>query len=165
MHAEKIRPIAICVCRDGDRILVAEGRDSKKNQVFYRPLGGMIEFGERGEETVTRELMEEIGATLTDVRYLGTLENIFVYEGRRGHEIVLVYDGKLADRSLYQNEVIQGDELGQFSGDSTGSRLAHCGILLFTLLNIFPTIGPSKVTTAITTRTTKRRINAYLTKP
>jgi len=113
MHAEKIRPIAICVCRDGDRILVAEGRDSKKNQVFYRPLGGMIEFGERGEETVTRELMEEIGATLTDVRYLGTLENIFVYEGRRGHEIVLVYDGKLANRSLYQNEVIQGDELGQ----------------------------------------------------
>jgi len=113
MRAEKIRPIAICVCRDGDRILVAEGRDSKKNQTFYRPLGGTIEFGERGEETVTRELMEEIGATLTEVRYLGTLENIFVYEGRRGHEIVLVYDGKLADRSLYQKEVIQGAEFGQ----------------------------------------------------
>ena len=113
MYAEKIRPIAICVCRHGDRILVAELRDSKKNQTFYRPLGGTIEFGERGEETVTRELMEEIGATLTEVRYLGTLENIFVYEGRRGHEIVLVYDGKLADRSLYQKEVIQGDELDQ----------------------------------------------------
>jgi len=113
MYAEKIRPIAICVCRDGDRILVAEGRDSKKDQTFYRPLGGTIEFGERGEETVRRELMEEIGATLTEVRYLGMLENIFVYEGRRGHEIVLVYDGKLADRSLYQKELIQGDELGQ----------------------------------------------------
>jgi len=113
MCAEKIRPIAICVCRDGDRILVAEGRDSKKNQTFYRPLGGTIEFGERGEATVTRELMEEIGATLTNVHYLGMLENIFVYEGRRGHEIVLVYDGKLTDCSFYQKEVIQGDELGQ----------------------------------------------------
>jgi len=113
MRPEKIRPIAICVCRDGDRILVAEGHGSKKNQTFYRPLGGMIEFGERGEETVRRELMEEIGATLTEVRYLGTLENIFVYEGRRGHQIVLVYEGELADSSLYQKKLIQGDELGQ----------------------------------------------------
>jgi 8-oxo-dGTP pyrophosphatase MutT (NUDIX family) len=104
MDEKRIRPISICVCNDGARILVAEGRDSKKNQVFYRPLGGTIEFGERGEETVCRELMEEINATLTDVRYLGALENIFVYEGRRGHEIVLVYDGKLADRSLYQKK-------------------------------------------------------------
>ncbi|MBU4225503.1 MAG: NUDIX domain-containing protein [Chloroflexi bacterium] len=61
MHSEKIRPIAICVCCHKDKILVAEGHDSKKNQTFYRPLGGTIEFGERGEETVRREFVEEIG--------------------------------------------------------------------------------------------------------
>ena len=33
-----------------------------KGQIFYRPLGGVIEFGERGAETVARELKEEIGA-------------------------------------------------------------------------------------------------------
>jgi 8-oxo-dGTP pyrophosphatase MutT (NUDIX family) len=113
MRAERIRPIAICVCRDGDRILVAEGHDSRKKQTFYRPLGGTIEFGEAAAETVRREFREEIQTGLDEVRYLGTLENIFVYEGRRGHEIVLVYDGKLADRSLYEKEVIQGDEFGQ----------------------------------------------------
>ncbi len=112
MREEKIRPIAICVCRDGDRILVAEGHDSKKGQTFYRPLGGTIEFGERGDETVQREFREEIAAELTEVRYVGMLENIFTYEGRRGHEIVLVYDGRLSDQSLYDAEVIQGDELG-----------------------------------------------------
>jgi len=112
MLPEAIRPIAICVCRSGDRILVAEGRDSKKNRVFYRPLGGTIEFGEHGEEAVRREFREEIRSDLTDVRYLGTLENIFVYEGRRGHEIVLVYDGRLVDPSLYTRETIQGDESG-----------------------------------------------------
>jgi 8-oxo-dGTP pyrophosphatase MutT (NUDIX family) len=112
MHAEKIRPIAICVCRDGDRILVAEGHDSRKNRTFYRPLGGTIEFGEPAADTVRREFQEEIQSGLDEVRYLGTLENIFVYEGRRGHEIVLVFDGRLADRSLYQKEVIQGDEFG-----------------------------------------------------
>ncbi len=93
----KIRPIAICVCRDGERILVAEGHDSVKKQIFYRPLGGTIEFGEHGEEAVRREFQEEIGAELDEVRYLGMLENIFTYEGNRGHEIVLVYDGRLAD--------------------------------------------------------------------
>jgi len=112
MLPEKIRPIAVCVFRTGDRILVAEGRDSRKNQVFYRPLGGTIEFGEHGEETVRRELKEEIGAKVVDVQYLGMLENIFVYEGRRGHEIVLVYDGTFVNKSLYEVEVIEGNELG-----------------------------------------------------
>jgi NADH pyrophosphatase NudC (nudix superfamily) len=58
MRTEIIRPIAICVCRDGERILVAEGHDSQKGQTFYRPLGGTIEFGERGDETVQRELSQ-----------------------------------------------------------------------------------------------------------
>jgi 8-oxo-dGTP pyrophosphatase MutT (NUDIX family) len=113
MRAEKIRPIAICVCRSGNRILVAEGHDSKKGQTFYRPLGGTIEFGERGEETVQREFREEINADLTEVRYVGMLESIYTYEGQRGHEVVLVYDGRLSDVSLYEKEIIQGDELGQ----------------------------------------------------
>lgn len=113
MRQENIRPIALCVCRDGDRILVAEGRDSKKNQTFYRPLGGTIEFGESGAEAVRREFQEEIGAELTGIEYLGTLENIFVYEGRHGHEIALIYDARLADTSLYQKEVIPANEFGQ----------------------------------------------------
>ncbi|MGA2488925.1 MAG: NUDIX domain-containing protein [Anaerolineales bacterium] len=113
MREAIIRSIAICVCRDGDRILVAEGHDSKKSQTFYRPLGGTIEFGEHGDETVRREFREEIGADMTEVRYLGMLENIFTYEGRGGHEIVLVYDGHLCDSSMYAKEIIQGDEFGQ----------------------------------------------------
>jgi 8-oxo-dGTP pyrophosphatase MutT (NUDIX family) len=112
MREEKIRPIAICVCRDGERILVAEGHDRKKGQTFYRPLGGTIEFGEHGDETVRREFQEEIGAELVEVRYLGMLENIFTHEDRQGHEIVLVYDGRLPDFHFYEKEIIQGDEFG-----------------------------------------------------
>ena len=58
----KIRPLAICIFRKNDRILVAEGYDPVKNEHFYRPLGGGIEFGEYSEQTIRRELMEEIGA-------------------------------------------------------------------------------------------------------
>ena len=111
MRAERIRPIAICVCRDGERILVTEFRE--KGRLYYRPLGGTIEFGERGAEAVRREFREEIAAELTEVRYVGMLENIYTNEGVRGHEIALVFDGRLSDASLYEKDVIQGDELGQ----------------------------------------------------
>jgi NADH pyrophosphatase NudC (nudix superfamily) len=69
---DRVRPVAICVCRDGDRILVAEYYDRKKKQLFHRPLGGTIEFGERGVDAVQRELKEELGAELQAVRFLGS---------------------------------------------------------------------------------------------
>jgi 8-oxo-dGTP pyrophosphatase MutT (NUDIX family) len=110
MKKNRIRPLAICVFRKDDRILVAEGYDEVKRQTFYRPLGGAIEFGERSEDTVRRELMEEIAAEVGEVWYLGTLENIFVFNGQPGHEIVLVYDGVLTDSGLYEQAEVEGVE-------------------------------------------------------
>ena len=112
--SEQIRPLAICLFRRGQRILVAEWYDPLKREQFYRPLGGGIEFGERGDETVQRELMEEIQAEVEDIHYLFTLENIFTFNGRRGHEIVMVYDGRLKDAALYAREVIEGAEFDPF---------------------------------------------------
>jgi len=108
----QIRPLAICVFRNRDRILVAEGYDPIKDETFYRPLGGGIEFGERSQETIRRELMEEIGVKLKQdtLKYLGVVENIFTFNGSPGHEIVLIYDGALEDSGLYDQAVILGKE-------------------------------------------------------
>ena len=110
MKPGKIRPLAICVFRRGDHILVAEGYDTARQQTFYRPLGGRIEFGERAAATVARELREEIGQEVRDLRYLGALENIFTYEGQAGHEIVLVFDGAFVDEGVYGRDAILGTE-------------------------------------------------------
>lgn len=110
MKKNKVRPLAICAFRHNDHILVAEGNDPVKGQTFYRPLGGGIEFGETGAETVRRELMEEINVEVGEVRYLDTLENIFVFNGAPGHEIVMVYDGALSEFGLYEQAVIVGEE-------------------------------------------------------
>lgn len=109
----QIRPLAICVFRHRDRILVAEGYDPVKQQTFYRPLGGGIEFGERSEETICREVMEELGVEVApgSLKYLGAVENIFTFNGTPGHEIVLVYDGLLKDSELYDRAVIIGQEV------------------------------------------------------
>jgi ADP-ribose pyrophosphatase YjhB (NUDIX family) len=102
----RIRVIAIAVIvRPGDgALLVYDGHDSVKDEAFHRPLGGGIEFGETAEVAVRRELREEIGAELDDVALLGFLENLFVCDGRPGHQIVAVFAARLADVSLYARE-------------------------------------------------------------
>ena len=105
-----IRALAICLFLHNGKILVSEERDPTKDETFYRPLGGGIEFGEHSIEAIHRELMEEIGAEVKDLVYLGTLENIFTFDGEPGHEIVQIYDGVLEESGLYEQAVIPGHE-------------------------------------------------------
>lgn len=107
-----IRPIAICVFKNNNRILVFEGYDAIKNKTYYRPLGGGIEFGENGEAAVRREIMEELHSEIDELKHLGFLENIFLHNGNMGHEIVMVYDGALVKAELYEQaemEVIEAN--------------------------------------------------------
>ena len=110
---KRVRPLAICVFRSRGRILVMEGYDPLKEEYFYRPLGGRIEFNEPSTETVCRELMEEINVEVDQqsLKYLGTLENIFTFNGKPGHEIVMIYDGALKEPALYEQPEIVGQEV------------------------------------------------------
>jgi ADP-ribose pyrophosphatase YjhB (NUDIX family) len=53
-------------------------------------------------DTVNREFQEEIGQSLTGVRLLGVLENIFRWEGATQHEIVFMFAAAFADQSAYE---------------------------------------------------------------
>ncbi len=87
-------------------MLVYRGRSRQEPKPYFRPLGGGIEFGERAETALHRELMEELGVEVTGPHLLGVLENIFSNDGEVGHEIVFVFEVRLADRSLYdRNEL------------------------------------------------------------
>ena len=110
MIPDTIRPLAIGIFRRGDEILVFEGTDPVKGETFYRPLGGAIEFGEYGHQALAREVREEIGLGIDDVYYLGLSENIFVYDGEMGHEIVLIYEGTLVDDAVYEIDAFTGHE-------------------------------------------------------
>ncbi|HET7462283.1 MAG TPA: NUDIX hydrolase [Longimicrobium sp.] len=110
MKEGAIRPRAVCVIRRGAEILVSGAVDSVKGERFYGPLGGGIEFGEYAADAVLRELMEELGAELAEVRLLAVVENVFTYEGRPGHEIVFVFLGRFADPSLYERDELRWTE-------------------------------------------------------
>jgi 8-oxo-dGTP pyrophosphatase MutT (NUDIX family) len=112
LDTKRIRAVAICLFSRNGSILVAEGVDAVKGETFYRPLGGTIEFGEHSVDTVVREIREELGAEVKpeSLRFVGTLENIFVYNGLPGHEIMLVYDGELADAAVYEQGELEAQE-------------------------------------------------------
>ena len=57
-------------------------------------------------------MREEFEVEIEDVRQLGTLENIFDYHGRPGHEVVFVFEARFADDSYYEAERIVGTEGG-----------------------------------------------------
>jgi 8-oxo-dGTP pyrophosphatase MutT (NUDIX family) len=125
MKPNVIRPIAICVFYNNGRILAARFRHPQSDQVFYRPLGGGIEFGEYSADAIVREIHEELGTAVVDVRYLATLENVFTYNGQTGHEIVVVYDAAFADPALYEQTAFVGDDNGQLL-DVVWLSLADC---------------------------------------
>ena len=108
------RPIAVVDVRRGSDMLVQRGREPRTGEQFHRLLGGGIERGETAVEAVVRELDEEVGAHLQDVRLLGWLENIFTFDGRQGHEIVAVLSG-----TIRQPELLARDDLGTIPGSAS----------------------------------------------
>jgi DivIVA domain-containing protein len=103
-----VRAVAVVVIWDRGRLLAAELTDSATGRTVYRPPGGEIAFGERGQETVLRAFREEFGAGLTDVRPLATLESIFRIGGQDGHELVLVYEAAPVDPALWTQQRLLG---------------------------------------------------------
>jgi ADP-ribose pyrophosphatase YjhB (NUDIX family) len=104
MNAGGIRVLALGIIWRGDELLLMEGYDPTKRQTFYRPLGGGVEFGEYARDALIREFEEELDAELVNIRYLGTLENVFTFDGRPGHEILLFFAADFADAALYARD-------------------------------------------------------------
>ncbi len=94
---KEIRPIVLGIVRDGNKILVSKGYDKVKNETFYRCIGGGIEFLENSKEALKREFKEELDIEIKVGDFLGISENIFTYNGKNAHELILFYNVEIQD--------------------------------------------------------------------
>lgn len=109
-QSSQIRVLALGLIRQGDRTLLSEGYDPVKQQRFYRALGGGVDFGETSYDALKREFHEELQAELTNIKYLGCLESLFVCKGKAGHEIIQLYQCDFADPKFYQLDQLEFTE-------------------------------------------------------
>lgn len=106
---KEIRPIVLGIAKKNNQILVSEGFDKVKNQTFYRCLGGGIEFLETSEAALKREYKEELNIDIDIEDYCGLTENIFTYEGKNGHELILFYNIKIKEDDIKERYHIIDD--------------------------------------------------------
>ena len=107
---DRVRPIAISIIRNNDKILVYERQDDITGEKFYRLVGGCIEFGESSNIALKREFEEELSLNIKNTKLISIFESIFTFNSKEMHEIVFLYESEFADSSIYNKDIINGLE-------------------------------------------------------
>lgn len=104
-HNGTIRPLALALITKDNKVLANKGYDYKKQEYFYRLPGGGIDFYEKAKDTLKRELKEENGIDVFVGTQLGVVENLFEFNGKKGHEIAIIFQAKLSDADMSKDKI------------------------------------------------------------
>ena len=78
----------------------------RKSADYYALLGGHVRIGESSQDTVKREMQEELGKEIEITGYISTIENFFELKDLKYHEIMFVYKAEFCDEedkiTIYQ---------------------------------------------------------------
>jgi len=76
---------------------------SEKDDFWALP-GGRVEFFETSEDTIPREIQEELGLESSVVRLVWHVENFFEYIGKKFHEVSNYFLTELTENPEYESE-------------------------------------------------------------
>lgn len=86
----------------------------KENDLVWALPGGKIAIMEKGNETIKRELREEIGEEVEVSELFDVRENFFTYNNKGFHEYMFLYFAKLKnDSKLKNNKFFDGVEVNK----------------------------------------------------
>ena len=83
----------------------------RKSADYYALLGGHVRIGESSQDTVKREMQEELGKEIEITGYISTIENFFELKDLKYHEIMFVYKAEFCDEEDKKNNVLTADYL------------------------------------------------------
>ena len=107
----RVSPAMMVLIKRGDEILLA--RHATYAHSRHTALAGFVEAGENIEEAIHREVMEEVGLQVTDLRYFGSQSWPFP------HSLMVAYTAEYAGGDLR----IQEDELAEAQWFGPGDEL------------------------------------------
>lgn len=87
------------IWQDGEVLLC-----KRKDRDYYFFPGGHVEFGEFIENTLRREIEEEIDTKVTTCNIIGAVENIFSQDGQIHHEVNVVFDAEVEEKKCVAME-------------------------------------------------------------
>lgn len=103
-----VRAVSLGIIRRNDgTILMERGFDLVTDETYWRIPGGGVEFMEPGSDALKREFREEMTLELSDIHFLGVVENLFHLNAAPGHEIMLIYRAQLQDATAYNQDVFR----------------------------------------------------------
>lgn len=102
----RISPAMMVLVRDGDRVLLA--RHAGPRSVRYSPLAGFLEPGESVEEAVHREVFEEVGLKVKNLKYFGSQSWPFP------HSLMIAFTAEYAggEITLQEEEIVEARWFG-----------------------------------------------------
>jgi len=110
----KISPAVIVAITDGDRLLMSRYRDRPYRG--YALIAGFVEIGETFEETIRREVMEEVGLKVKNIRYFKSqpwaftdTEMIGFFAELDGDDTIRLQEDELSEAGWYTRDEIPDD--------------------------------------------------------
>ena len=103
----KLNVRAACIIKHNNKILVHRNI----NKEHYCLIGGRVEIGEPSEDTIKREVQEELGKEIEIEGYISTVENFFEMNGSKYHEYMFIYQAEFKeDKDKLIEETLQNVE-------------------------------------------------------
>ena len=87
LNNQKLNIRACAIIIHDNKLLV----HNNVNESHVALVGGRVKIGESSEQTLKREIMEEMGKEIEIIEYVSTIENFFEADDMPYHEIMFVY--------------------------------------------------------------------------
>ena len=106
----KLSTAIIVLVRKGEEVLLVKAKNFRRD--YYGLVAGFVETGETLEECVAREVMEETGLSITNIRYFGSqpwpypMGLMIGFQADYVEGDIVLRDGELRDAAFFTREAL-----------------------------------------------------------
>lgn len=114
---------ALIINDKNETLLLKRGVKSRNQAGYWSKPGGTVEFGEKIEDAIRREIKEEFGVDIELIKFLGFTDHIIKEENQ--HWLSISYLAKIIKGEPKNLEPDKHDDFGWFSFDKLPKKLTQ----------------------------------------